>query len=402
MHLPSSKRRVFAIASLCALSLVACSKKKSSTVSADATEKSRQPAAAMGTLSASVVPPREMAATANTRTEAPASDPTDRHLPKIEPCTDCSYQGQVKTAKEWARENGMKRIQHLVVEKDRSVEVYRSTNEERLVMQVVAAGYELTTFEGSVGSDAHLNRQQLGVSAPVLFELTVTDCPGGTCMASCGTGSTDYLMMSSKAGIVYVPFGSMVRSEILDEDKDGLVEFSVAYPVASLGTCFYHWCCFANAAGPSLSHYVGWNGKEWRDDLPRFRKFYEKQREDNARQLESLRKSDRRSPKVRCDLATASTQLFWLRQLFSEGVAELKKQWLDDLEGWKPIDCFVENNSDAENSDAEPSLRDNLQTQEGFIKLVLEWKPQLRYTKQNAPLDSDAGTASGQPADSGS
>ena len=368
---------------LCSLSLVACPRRKLSTASAlpsaDASGKPKQTTSGAGALSSDPIAPLGTVA----HIEETASDWMDRRNPKLERCSGCSYREQAKVVKDWARESGMKRIQNLIVEKERSsVEVYQSTSRgDQVIIQVVAAGYELTTFEGSEGSEARLNKQPLGAGAPVLFELTVTDCPGGTCMASCGTGSTNILLMSSKDGLAYVPFGSRVRSAILDEDQDGFVEFTVSYPSASLGACAYHWCCFANTAGPSLSHYVGWSGHEWRDDLPRLRKFYEKQQEANGRQVELLRKSDRKNPKVRCDLASASTQLFWLGQLFGEDVPDLKKPWVEDLKGWKPIDCFIEDNSALDGDDSGPSLNDNLQSLESFMTQVLEWKPAFRYAK---------------------
>lgn len=347
------RSRTWFVAGALFVAMAACSKsfKKSQPKPAPAESTLRLPSS--GKPAATRVAPRS-AASVGTPAEGRA-DAGDAPTPTLEPetfnpperskCADCSYTELLKASRQRAEELGAGRVRSLVVEKGSvSVERYRNAEEgvEQNTLHVVAAGFDPWEFQGYEDTRAEHVELPAGTTGPALFELYLSQCPGGFCVAGCSPfrSGVALLFMAERGVVSLVPRGNVAdRGKVADLDHDGTPEFEYPWPDLPFGTCGGAWCCPVNQ-GPYITRYVGWDGRQWSEALSRFRPLYEAQRQTARERLGELRGRDRSDRKVRCELTTHATRLFWLAQLLGEPRARLRGQLDEDLRGFEPRDCF--------------------------------------------------------------
>lgn len=188
--------------------------------------------------------------------------------------------------------------------------------------------------------------------------------------------------MSRKGVVTLVPKGNFAyRSEVVDADRDGSVEYSYDTSV-SYGLCGGAWCCAMNTEGPRVQRYIGWDGSSWREDLVRLRSLYQTQLEAANKDIDSLRLLARSDRNLRCRLGTEGTVLFWLGQLLGEDREPLTRQWKKDMALFTPADCYPATSSDGPELSSVVASRDTVLAEIAAMKL-----PRL-FTRQESAAAS--------------
>lgn len=258
---------------------------------------------------------------------------------------DMPYAQALKQSKTYAREEGLTLQKSLKLEAGKaSVEVYSKQAEDesqRVLLDIVAAGYQPWSIEGFDGTTAVGRILPNGEKGPRVAELSIGACPLQCLGCSPATWGFTIFVQWYGGELSVVPLSNPALGAFADVDGDGLLELRLTETSVPLDGCEARWCCGVRQLF-GVETYLGWQDGCWRRDLPRFASIYARERGQARAQLDALRKQEVQSADTRCELARKSTSVYLLEVLLGGDAEGQRRQWGADLGAFSPLDCYPE------------------------------------------------------------
>lgn len=319
---------------------------------------------------------------------------------------DMPYAQALKQSKTYAREEGLTLQKSLKLEAGKaSVEVYSKQAEDesyRVLLDIVAAGYQPWSIEGVDGTTAVGRLLPNGEKGPRLAELNIGACPFQCLGCSPATWGFTIFVQWYGGELSVVPLANPALGDFADVDGDGLLELRLTETRVPLDGCEARWCCGVRQLF-GVETYLGWQDGCWRRDLPRFARVYAQALGQERAQLDALRKQGVQSADARCESARSATSVYLLEVLLGGDAERQRRQWGAELGAFSPLDCYPETSLQGDLRSMVASADD---VRLGVLGVTPEPLPAVAAAASvlpapaasSAPATSSAPSASGTPS----